>query len=84
MVDRKPNRSDHDIKDEIRRLEAERRALRRERKYERESGTEIVKIERVRDRSPSPRGNEIILERRGEEVLEVKRDRRGRMSLVSK
>ena len=80
VVDRKPDRSDRDIKDEIRRLEAERRALRRERKYERESG-ELIKVERVRERSPSPR-NEIIVERRGEEILEVKKDRRGRMSLV--
>lgn len=83
VVDRKPPRSDRDIKDEIRRLEAERKALRRERKYERDPGTEIVKIERVRERSPSPRG-EIIIERRGDEILEVKKDRRGRMSLVAK
>jgi hypothetical protein len=85
VVDRKPNRSDREIKDEIRRLEDERRALRRERRHERDDrGTEIVKIERVRERSPSPRGNEIILERRGEEILEVKKDRRGRMHLVAK
>lgn len=88
VVDRKPNRSDWEIKEEIRRLESERRALRRERRHERdherEHSTEIVKIERVRDRTPSPRGNEIILERRGEEVLEVKKDRRGRMSLIAK
>lgn len=84
VVDRKPNRSDWEIKEEIRRLESERRALRRERRHEHEHSTEIVKIERVRDRTPSPRGNEIILERRGEEVLEVKKDRRGRMSLVAK
>lgn len=88
VVDRKPNRSDWEIKEEIRRLESERRALRRERRHERdherELSTEIVKIERVRDRTPSPRGTEIILERRGEEVLEVKKDRRGRMSLIAK
>lgn len=82
VVDRKPQRSERDIKDEIRRLEAERRDLRRERRYERD-GTEIVKIERVRERSPSPRG-EVIIERRGDEVLEVKKDRRGRMSLIVK
>ena len=80
VVDRHPSRSDRDIKDEIRRLEVERRALRRERRYERESD-EVIKIERVRDRSPSPRG-EIVIERRGEEIVEVKKDRRGRMSLI--
>jgi hypothetical protein len=84
VVDRKPSRSDRDIKDEIRRLERERRELRRERRYERDGvGGEIVKVERIRDRSPSPRG-EVIVERRGEEILEVKKDRRGRMSLVAK
>lgn len=82
VVDRKPPRSEQNIKEEIRILEAERRALRRERRYEREGG-EIVKIERVRDRSPSPHG-EVIIERRGEEILEVKKDRRGRMALVAK
>jgi hypothetical protein len=82
VVDRKPQRSERNIKEEIRRLEAERRELRRERRYEREGG-EIIKIERVRDRSPSPRG-EVIIERRGEEVVEVKKDRRGRMSLIVK
>lgn len=82
VVDRNP-RSDRDIKEEIRRLEAERRALRKERRYEREGATEIVRVDRVRDRSPSPRG-EVIIERRGDEILEVKKDRRGRMSLVAK
>ncbi|KAK5467117.1 hypothetical protein LTS15_000087 [Exophiala xenobiotica] len=76
VVDRNP-RSDRDIKEEIRRLEAERRALRKERRYEREGATEIVRVDRVRDRSPSPRG-EVIIERRGDEILEVKKDRRGR------
>jgi len=83
VVDRRGSRNDRDIKEEIRILEAERRALRRERKYEREGDTEIVKIERVRDVSPPPRG-EIIIERRGDEILEIKKDRRGRMSLVAK
>lgn len=83
VVDRKPQRSERDIKDEIRRLEAERKDLRRERRYEREGGGEIVKIERVRERSPSPRG-EVIIERRGDEVVEVKKNRRGRMSLIVK
>ncbi len=84
VVDRKPNRSDRDIRDEIRRLERERKEIRRERKHERGGiGGEIVKVERVRERSPSPRG-EVVVERRGEEIVEVKRDRRGRMSLVAK
>ena len=80
VVDRHPSRSDRDIKEEIRRLERERRALRSERRYERDS-EEVVKIERVRNRSPSPKA-EIIIERRGEDLVEVKKDRRGRMSLV--
>ena len=85
VVDRKPSRSDRDIKDEIRRLERERKEIRRERRYEREGGIggEIVKVERVRERSSSPRG-EVVVERRGEEIVEVKKDRRGRMSLVAK
>ena len=84
VVDRKPSRTDRDIKDEIRRLERERREIRRERKYERDGiGGEIIKVERVRDRSPSPRG-EVVVERRGDEILEVRKDRRGRMSLVAK
>ncbi|KPI37473.1 uncharacterized protein AB675_10328 [Cyphellophora attinorum] len=81
VVDRHPDRTDRDIKEEIRRLEAERRALRRERRYEREGG-EVIKIERVRDRSPSPVGEIIIEDRRGSEIVEVKKDKRGRMSLV--
>ncbi|ETN42655.1 uncharacterized protein HMPREF1541_01812 [Cyphellophora europaea CBS 101466] len=81
VVDRHPDRSDRDIKEEIRRLEAERKALRRERRYEREGG-ELIKIERVRERSPSPVGEVIVADRRGDEILEVRKDKRGRMSLV--
>ena len=84
VVDRKPSRSDRDIKDEIRRLERERKEIRRERKYDRGGvGGEIVKVERVRERSPSPRG-EVIVRREGDEIVEVKKDRRGRMSLIAK
>ncbi|RMZ92757.1 hypothetical protein DV736_g65, partial [Chaetothyriales sp. CBS 134916] len=79
VVDRRPSRTDRDIKDEIRRLEAERRALRRERRYDRDD--EILRVERIREWSPSPKG-EVIVERRGDEVIEVRKDRRGRMSLV--
>jgi len=81
VADRRKSRSDRDLKEEIRALEAERKALRRERVYERD-GT-LVKVERVRERSPSPRG-EVIIERRGEGVAEVKKDRRGRMALIQK
>jgi hypothetical protein len=80
VVDRHPDRTDRDIKEEIRRLESERRSLRRERRYERESG-ELIKIERVRERSPSPVGEIVVENRRGDEVLEVRKDKRGRMSL---
>ena len=81
VVDRHPKKSDRDIKEEIRRLERERRELRRDRRYEREG--DVVKVERVRERSLSPRG-EVIVERRGDEILEVKKDKRGRMALVAK
>ena len=84
VVDKNKSRSDRDIKEEIRRLERERREIRRERRYDSGGiGGEIVKVERVRERSPSPRG-EVIVERRGDEIMEVKKDRRGRMSLVAK
>jgi hypothetical protein len=81
VVDRHPERKERDIKEEIRRLEAERRALRRERRYEREGG-ELIKVERIRERSPSPVGEIIVADRRGDEILEVRKDKRGRMSLV--
>ena len=72
-------RSDAEIKREIRELEEERRSLRREREYD------VVKVERVRERSPSPHGEVIVRRDRDEgDVVEVKRDRRGRMSLVQK
>ncbi|RMD40621.1 hypothetical protein DV735_g4513, partial [Chaetothyriales sp. CBS 134920] len=87
VVDRRPSRSDREIREEIRRLEAERRAIRRERRHgggHRGSVGVIgvddeaaVRIERVRTRTPSPRG-EIILDRSGDEVLEVRKDRRVR------
>ncbi|KIW90528.1 uncharacterized protein Z519_09175 [Cladophialophora bantiana CBS 173.52] len=69
VVDRKPDRSERDIKEEIRKLEAERRELGRERQYERDGGGSSRLF---RDRTPSPRG-EVIIERRREEVLEVKK-----------
>lgn len=81
VVDRHPDRTDRDIKEEIRRLEAERRALRRERRYERDD-RELIKVERIRERSPSPVGEIIVENRRGDEILEVRKDKRGRMSLV--
>ncbi|RMZ85303.1 hypothetical protein DV738_g112, partial [Chaetothyriales sp. CBS 135597] len=75
VVDRRPSRSDREIKEEIRRLEAERRAIRRERRHGRDE--DVVKIERIRERTPSPRG-EVIIEHRGDEILEVRKDRRAR------
>lgn len=76
-------RTDEEIKRDIRRLERERRDLRRERSR----GAEVVRIERGRRDSsplllePAARG-EIIIERRGDELVEVRKDRRGKMSLV--
>lgn len=72
VVDRSKDRTDREIEEEIKRLQRERRDLHRERIYERE---DRVLME------PSARG-EVIIERRGEEVVEVRKDRKGRMSLV--
>ena len=80
--DHRKSRSDREIKDEIRRLEEERHLLRKERS--RNDDVEVVKVERIRERSPSPARGEVIIERRDGEVVEVRKDRRGRMSLVAK
>ena len=76
VVDRRKSRSDRDIKEEIRRLERERKLLREDRR-----DRDVVKIERIRERSPS-RNRAIIIEERGDEVIEVRKDRRGNMALV--
>jgi hypothetical protein len=76
VVDRRKSRSDREIKEEIRRLERERRSLREERR-----DRDVIKVERLRERSPS-RNRAIIIEDRGEEVIEVRKDRRGNMALV--
>ena len=82
--DRRKSRSDKEIRAEIRALEDERKGLRRERK---ERG-ETIKVERgelirerERERSPS---RDLIIERAPEEVVEVKKDKKGRMSLVAR
>lgn len=70
VVDRHP-KSDRDIKDEIRALEAERRALRHER-------VEIRRPSRYKEED-----REIIIARPvQEEVIEVRKDKKGRMSLA--
>ena len=70
VVDRHP-KSDRDIKEEIRALEAERKALRNER-------VEIRRPSRYREED-----REIIIARPAqEEVVEVRKDKKGRMSLV--
>jgi hypothetical protein len=70
VVDRHP-KSDRDIKDEIRALEAERRALRNER-------VEIRRPSRYREED-----REIIIARPvQEEVIEIRKDKKGRMSLA--
>lgn len=95
-------RTDADIQDEIRRLERERREIRRERdteviRYEpaRRERVERVALEPVRRervsraelepvgmlREPSPRG-EVIIENGRDEVVAVRKDKRGRMSLI--
>lgn len=70
VVDRHP-KTDRDIKEEIRLLEAERRALRNER-------VEIRRPSRYKEEE-----REIIITRPAEEeVIEVRRDKKGRMSLA--
>lgn len=80
------SRTDADIQDEIRRLERERRDIRRERdtevvRYEpvRRSRVELSPVGRLRE--PSPRG-EVIIENGRDEVVAVRKDKRGRMSLI--
>lgn len=58
------HKTDHQLTEEIRALERERRMLKEER------------IERVR-----PVQREVIIERESPEIIEVKKDRKGRMSL---
>lgn len=77
VVDRRKSRSDRDIKEEIRRLERERKELREERR-----DRDIVRVERLRERSPSRNRALIIEDRGGDEVIEVRKDRRGNMALV--
>ncbi len=70
VVDRRP-KSDRDIKEEIRALEAERRALRSER-------VEIRRPSRYKEED-----REIIIARPAEEeIIEVRKDKKGRMSLA--
>ena len=70
VVDRHP-KTDRDVKEEIRALEAERRALRSER-------VEIRRPSRYREED-----REIIIARPAEqEVIEVRKDKKGRMSLA--
>ena len=66
-------KDDRSIKAEIRALEAERKAL----KLEREVEKEHRKADRYRD-------SEIIIERdrRASDVVEIKKDRKGRMAFV--
>ena len=81
---RSDTRTDADIRREIRELERERREIRRE--------TDIVRYEgraSRRDtspigllREPIPRGEIIIADRRDDAVVSVRKDKRGRMSLV--
>jgi hypothetical protein len=66
--DRSRSKMDREIKEEIRRLEAERRYLRDERRTHR----------RIREGGET----ELIIEREPTEVIEVRKDRKGRMSLV--
>lgn len=75
VLPERQRKTDRDIKAEIRALEAERKALKLERHVEKDRG----RAERIRD-------TEVIIERDrpSEEIIEVKKDRKGRMSLVRK
>lgn len=75
-------RTDADIREEIRRLERERRDIRRDTeviRYDRRSRVDTSPIGILRE--PSPRG-EVIIENGRDEVVAVRKDKRGRMSLV--
>lgn len=79
-------KSEKDLSAEIRALEAERRALKLEREVDRERSRGDREIILRGDREyiiEGPR-REVIVERPPEEVVEVKKDRKGRMSLVVK
>ena len=76
------SRTDADIQDEIRRLERERREIRHDTdviRYDRRSRVDLSPVGRLRE--PSPRG-EVIIENGRDEVVAVRKDKRGRMSLV--
>ena len=70
VVPPRHRRSERDIKAEIRRLEAEKRALR----LERDADIRLVEADRLRDRE-----YEIVEPR---EVIRLEKDRRGNMALV--
>ena len=76
------SRTDAEIRDEIRRLERERREIRRDTeviRYDRRSRVDTSPIGILRE--PEPRG-EIIVSDGRDEVVAVRKDKRGRMSLV--
>jgi hypothetical protein len=70
---REKERSERDIKAEIKELEAEKRRLKKEREHERKST-------KYRDREE----DEVIIERRGgkEKDVKIEKDRRGNMAFV--
>lgn len=87
VVDRHP-KTDRDIKEEIRALEAERRALRNERVEIRrpsryiEEDREIIVARPVSSRHREEDREIIIARPVAEEVIEVRKDKKGRMSLA--
>lgn len=77
------SRTEEDIRAEIRRLELERRDLRRDTeivRYGRQVRRETSPIGLLRE--PSPRGEIIVADKGSDEVVAVRKDKRGRMSLV--
>ena len=92
VLPERTRKSERDIAAEIRALEAERKALKLERQIEkehrrseryREDDREII-VRGDREVIIERPGRELVIERPAEEVVEVKKDRKGRMSLVVK
>lgn len=82
---RASKRTDADIQAEINQLERERRDIRRDTetvRYESRSRRDSDPLRLGVLRSPSPRGEVIVADRETGEDIRVRKDKRGRMSLV--
>ena len=85
LIPRSKSRTDVEIKDEIRELERERRELRKEGDIIRYDRSVVKRDVSPIDRlliQPPPVGEIIIADRRDGDAIAVRKDKRGRMSLV--